>query len=289
MRLIRAASCVLACLFSMAGDCQPPPPNPDPNPNPPPPDSGVEVADPVQLAVMKSVDQFLADLNEPDEAAANEQIAAHLRGLAGVAKAGTDPSGTVWAHFADGQMIAIFNNRDPDPYDLEEPHPDDVSAGGRPKIKDAPDKLIPHHRVQIINGMPPMNHTIVPSIQRIFTSYGYQLSENGSRPTVEDWHALQPCGVYFLHGHGGIINTTSGEEEFILTTNMPVNLSSELLLKQDLIHGRVLATRDDETAYWHYSITRAFIQEYQPFLSDSLLILSACNGNRPGAVRFRDT
>jgi hypothetical protein len=275
-----------------------------------------------RIAVLEEVTAFLNALSGEDRALDNADTAAYLASRSEFRAAGVSPDATVWGEFTDGRLLFVFNNLDltgegesdsANPnlslWSDDQPH---VPASWAPRTRrssalgpDAPMaqetsvELPRSDQVRLVSAMGTFyeEYDAVPALGSLFARGNYRPAE-GAEATVFGLKEVSGDGVFYLHTHGGLLDTADREPVYAVLTRTPINAFNETQLKSDIQAGRVVygvAPHDRNPTYdpdrdppgraslwaYHYGITADFVREYMSFGENSFVYVRSCSSDHP--------
>lgn len=267
------------------------------------------VSDSVRVATLDSIE---ARLNLGDWAGLTQDSMAQvllpfLESLPAIEAAGITPgTTTVWAHFQDGRMLVIPNNR-PGGTDTLVAPVSIVNRSHRPHESQAP-TLRPAGRPEVSSPFTAPAFPELPvSMQfRAWNAIGachrnsalavaYLLdvsdyTDIGSiNPTVGNFLNIKEDGVFYLNTHGGLgLDKDSLPVMALWTTSLPTiaNEANHKALLDNYELAYMIEASDLPAGgcgfIKHYGLTNAFIANQMSFLKNSLVYVDACYGADPG-------
>ncbi|MGH8656305.1 MAG: PKD domain-containing protein [Gammaproteobacteria bacterium] len=249
-----------------------------------------------------------------DRNADNEEMLNLLRSRPEFVDAGIDvASSSVWANFADGDPIVIFNNRTlPDqpvialqprstepltntaasagaesaqPFDASPPR-DALRAASLPELPFS-------SAVRFLNTFGSLGSAAgdaIVELRRILTRQNYvPVAEEAV--TLEALKTVGGDGVFYISTHGGFWRLLNGRRTFGLTTATRADLGIDRALTDDILDRRIvraLAKVEFDVltgtwrSGWRYAFTAAWVRNYWTnFSANSFVYIDACNSDDP--------
>ena len=251
--------------------------------------TGPPLSDDTRQAALDAVAEFVGTLAHTDLAADSARIEAFLKGRPEFDATTIAADGNVWAHFTDGLIFGVFNNRTLTPSRFKTPPP-----GRAVELPAAP-------RADLFFAF---GQGLTSSVDEV----GGLLSGSGYAPNVspavgvEDLKSVnESTGVFYIDAHGGLFPTAvatrgisfqSAPVSFALSTSTTVTKANLVTYAADWRNGRMIAaiaTTGIQTAgaisivpkpVW--CVTEKFVTQYMRFGESSLIFINACTSyNNP--------
>ncbi len=270
----------------------------------------IAVSDTARIATLDSIE---ARLNLGDWAALTQDSLAQvlvgfLDSLSGIEAAGITPgTTTVWAHFPDGRMLVIPNNRPGGTDTLVAPvsilnrnhQPPErqrvpvIRPAGRATVSSKPTALVPPEmpasmQFRAWNAIGTCHRNSALGVEYLLRLGDYT-SVGSINPTVSNFLEVKDDGVFYLNTHGGPgLDKDSLRTMALWTLSIPTianEANFETLLDNYELAYMIEASNLPGGGCGftkHYGLTNAFIANHMSFLANSLVYVDACYGADPG-------
>ena len=274
------------------------------------------VSDGARLATLDSLEARMGqgDWLAMSQATRALALVPYLKSLQTIDTADITPgSTTVWAHFLDGRLLIIPNNRDtssaddtldlPDPTQPPAPLPVSpkrqmVMPSGRelltsPMFSQAVGNELPSSmQYRAWNAIGTCHVDPIPTIAALLELGNYYAAPNAGPPTVDNFKRVKGDGVFYLNTHGGIGKAVDSVPVMALWTRDRKSAANEVKFKTMLDAYQLAYMTEyssDSTGacgmVTHYGITNAFVVDFMRFGTNSLIFLDACSSAEPNLVQ----
>ena len=261
-------------------------------------------ADSVRVAVLDSIEthmEGMAAMDEPSRAAA---LVPYLQSIPDIHDAKiTTGTTTVYAHFKDGRLLIIPNNRDfsseSDTLVVSQYAPQGGTPPAPPrhvvipsgkevarlaKLQQTSGRQLPvSMQYRAFRGIGTCHINPLPAIRALLGEQKYYPAPSGS-PTVLGLKGIRNDGFFYLDTHGGLGTRVDSLQVMALWTTDEKTTQNEASFRSMLNAYDVVYMIDyvaDRVsggcpAVTHYGITSSFVSKYMHFAKNSLVYIDAC-------------
>jgi hypothetical protein len=242
--------------------------------------SGGSMTPLARAAVLDAVKDKFGTLPGTNTAADNQAMVAYLKSRPEFTQTGSNAGG-VWAHFSDGQLLMVFNDR---------AFTDDSrSAGITPPTRAQAIDLPTAKQCRVLNTFDPAADGRADQIRQMLTKNGY--TSAGSDATVEGLKNVKGDGVLYIDAHGNISDEAT-KPQLWMTTNEPYSVAAMAKYDADFKAGRVAygvtkrlgrnpdgSVSETTVPSGNLIISDQFVSTYWKFSQNSFVFINACSSD----------
>lgn len=246
--------------------------------------SGGSPADTARISTLHAVEDFLASLQGPRDAAAQAKIVDYLKSRPEFEAAEALDDGALYGRFTDGRILIVPAPRTTSPTPLDAPdsspaavtNPDTMNPGPGTLARDVPKVGV----VKLFDSLGTGFKDSMAGLATQYTAFGYELASGAvQQGTLDEWKALGNEGYFSVDAHGGSGKGRDGSERIAIWTGTVASAEVDAANKAQLDENSVLymTAENNGKMETHYAVSDLFIKKYVKFADRTVVFINACH------------